>query len=90
MALMAALSAAGVALAFGLDALLQEIQMNGQRVGAHHRDRTLDILERKRRRFALCHELWRADVADDHGRRRLLADDGIGIGKVGATQRGAL
>jgi hypothetical protein len=82
--------AAGAAVALGLDALLQHVEMDRQRVGVDHLHEVLELLQRERGLVALLDQLRGADVPDHERVRRVLAHDRVGRLQRRVDERGAL
>ena len=64
--------------------------MNGEGVRAQHLDRRAQLPRPERLLASLAHELRRADVGDEQGRRRQLPRDRVGVRQARAPQRGPL
>src|SRR5439155_2329112 len=84
------LGARRAGLTFRLHRLLEVIEMERQRVGAHHLHDLAHVLRRERGLALLPHELRDADVRDDERVRRGLAHHGVRRRERGIAQRGAL
>ncbi len=77
----------GAAIAFGLGRLLQEIQVQRQGAGTDHGDGTVQIVKGECRFCVLRDELWRTNICDQEGGRRLLAGHGT-TGSGGRIHQG--
>ena len=64
--------------------------MNRQRIGPQHVDGPSSVVDGQRRPAVLGNQLACSDVGDNHGARRLLADNGIRVRQVRVAQRGSL
>src|SRR5207237_8680155 len=77
-------------LPLGLDALLEIVEMDGERVGLDHRDDLRDVARAKCHLAVLLHELRDAEVRDDERARGGVSDHRIRRREHRIADRGAL